>query len=655
MRLAFGIRNLESVLGCDSSAALRIRPCRLTILVFLAALGLWMASVKGHGEAKTQQDGSTHQAGRSSFDKPALRGTTPQNAPDQFVEVSKRAGIVFTLTSGGLEKRYIIEAKGGGGVAWIDYNNDGFPDLFFVNGSTLEHWKRGDSPRSVLYRNNGDGTFTDVSAGSGLDKTGWGMGVCVGDYDNDGFDDLYVTYYGGNVLYHNNGNGTFSNVTDKAGVGGHGWGMGCGFGDYDNDGRLDLYVANYVDVDINQLAEPGSAPTCTYRGIATFCGPRGLPGGRDILFHNNGDGTFTDVTERAGIDRESYYGLGVVWGDYDQDGWQDIYVANDSTPSALYHNNGDGTFTDVGVEAGVAYGGEGQEQAGMGTDFGDYDNDGWMDFLKGNFSDDTKNLYHNNHDGTFTDVTYEAGIGGVSWLFCTFGAKFLDYDNDGWKDIFLANGQVFPQIDRYRTGITYAERRLLFHNRGVAPTVGSAPPGPAKGGAGTAGRVRFDEVGLQSGPGLAIKKVSRGLAVTDYDNDGDLEIVVSNMNDSPDLLRHARKNPHHSVLIKTVGVKSNRDGIGSRVTVLTGNLTQVDEVRSGGSYLSSSDLRLHFGLGPSKTIDRLEVRWPSGQVDTVRNAPGDRILTLKEGQGLVENRPFGPKGTRSAEHKDKKS
>ena len=549
------------------------------------------------------------------------RLTPPARTPaaEQFVEVSAKAGIHFTLTSGGPEKRYIIEAKGGGGLAWIDYDQDGFPDLFLVNGSTFEHWKRGDSARSRLFHNNGDGTFTDVSANSGLNHTGWGMGVCAGDYDNDGRDDLYVTYYGGNVLYHNEGNGRFSDVTAKAGVQGHGWGMGCAFGDLDNDGSLDLYVANYVDVDIAHLGEPGSAPNCTYRGIDTFCGPRGLPGGRDILFHNNGDGTFADVTEKAGIDPGEYFGLGVVMGDYDQDGRLDIYVANDSTPSSLYHNNGDGTFTDVGPQAGVAYSGEGQEQAGMGTDFGDYDNDGWLDLVKGNFSDDTKNLYHSNRDGTFSDVTYAAGLGDVGWLFTTFGAKFLDYDNDGWKDILLADGQTFPQMDRYSTGITYAERNLLFHNQHDG---------------------MFQEVGLGSGPGLAIKKVSRGLATADYDNDGDLEFMISNMNGSPDLIRHARKNANHSILIKTEGVKSNRDGIGTKVRVIAGGLTQYDEVRSGGSYLSSSDLRLHFGLGAAAKIDRLELTWPSGQKGIVENPPVDHILVVREGAGLVESKPF---------------
>ena len=556
----------------------------------------------------------------------------------QFVDVAAKAGIHFTLASGGPDKRYIIEAKGGGGIAWIDYNNDGYPDLFLVNGSTFEQWKRGDSPRSRLYRNNGDGTFTDVSDRSGLDHTGWGMGACVGDYDNDGFDDLYVTYYGGNVLYHNNRDGTFTDVTRQtasAGPGGHTWSMGCAFGDYDRDGYLDLYVADYLDVDIEKLGEPGSAPNCTYRGIATFCGPRGLPGGRDLLFHNNRNGTFTDVTEHAGIDPERYAGLGVVWCDYDRDGRPDIYVANDSTPSSLFHNNGDGTFTDVAVQAGVAYSAEGLEEAGMGTDCADYDNDGWPDLVKGNFSDDVKNLYHNNRDGTFTDVTYLAGLGDVGWLFTTFGAKFLDYDNDGWKDIFLANGQTFPQMDKYPSGITYAERDLLFHNRHDG---------------------QFDEVGLHSGPGLATRKVSRGLATADYDNDGNLEIAVSHMNDSPDLLRHLRpnaaQNGNHSILIKTIGARSNRDGIGTEVKVVAGKLTQYDTVRSGGSYLSSSDLRLHFGLGSATRIDRLELRWPaplaggatsagnSSQPEVIENPPVDCLLVIEEGKGLVAKKPL---------------
>jgi len=555
-------------------------------------------------------------AASATWQRQASAPTRPavQESADQFVEVSRQAGIQFSLASGGPEKKYIIEAKGGGGIAWLDYDNDGYPDLFFVNGSTFEDWRRGTSPRSRLYHNNGNGAFADVSAASGLDHTGWGMGVCAADYDNDGNTDLYVTYYGGNVLYRNLGSGKFRDVTKQAGVPGHGWGMGCAFGDYDNDGYLDLYVANYVDVDITQLGEPGSMLNCTYRGIATFCGPRGFAGGRDILYHNNGDGTFSDVTERAGIDPGWYFGLGVVMGDYNRDGRLDIYVANDSTPSALYQNNGDGTFTDVGPQSGTAYSAEGQEQAGMGVEFGDYDNDGLLDLVKGNFSDDTKNLYHNNGNGTFTDQTYFAGIGGMAWLFTTFGAEFVDYDNDGWKDILLANGQTFPQMDEYPTGITYAERNMLFHNLRNG---------------------KFEEVGIHSGPALALKKVSRGLATADYDNDGDLEFAVSNMNASPDLIRHARKNPNHSIVVKLIGSKSNRSGVGAKVRIIAGDLTQCDEVRSGGSYLSSPDMRLHFGLGAATRVNRIEIEWPSGTRDTVTGVPADQVVTLKEGTGIV--------------------
>jgi hypothetical protein len=538
---------------------------------------------------------------------------------DEFIEVAAHVGIDFRLTSGGPEKRYIIEAKGGGGIAWIDFDDDGFPDLFLVNGTTYEQWRNGTSPPSRLYRNNRDGTFVDVSAGSGLTRTGWGMGVCAADYDNDGRDDLYVTYYGANALYRNLGGGKFEDVTEKAGVGDRGWGMGCTWGDLDNDGHLDLFVANYVDVDIEKLGEPGSAPNCTYRGVATFCGPRGLAGGRDVLFRNRGDGTFEDVTELAGIDPDRYYGLGVVMGDYDKDGRLDIYVANDSTPSALYRNLGDFRFADVAFEAGVAYNAEGQEQAGMGTDFGDYTNDGWLDLIKGNFSDDSNNLYRNNGRGMFTDVTYPAGFGEVSWLLTTFGAKFIDFDNDGWRDIVLANGMTFPQMDLTRSGITYRQRNLLFRNLGDAT---------------------FEEVGRNAGPGFAIEKVSRGLATADYDNDGDVEILISNMNDSPDLLRRKTKNPNQSVLLKTVGTKSNRNGIGTKVTLTGGGLTRYDEVRSGSSYLSSSDLRLHFGLGYAKEIEHLELVWPSGTTEVLAGLAPGRILTIEEGKGVVKSEPF---------------
>jgi hypothetical protein len=549
-------------------------------------------------------------AGREAMD--------PSGSMPHFVEVSRRAGIQFTLISGRRQKDRIIESLGGG-VAWIDYNNDGYPDLLLVNSTTWEEWRAGSSPPCRLYHNNKDGTFTDVTARAGFKRTGWGMGVAVGDYDNDGYDDIYITYYGGNVLYHNNGDGTFSDVTRRAGVRGGKFGTSCAFGDFDGDGRLDLIVANYVDVDINYLPSPGSSRFCNYRGLPVYCGPRGFPGERDILYHNNGDGTFTDVTARAGIDSQSGYGLGVLWTDFDGDGKLDLYVANDSTPASLYHNNGDGTFADVGLAAGVAVSSDGREQAGMGVDGADYNHDGLVDLIKTNFSDDHNNLYHNNGDGTFDDVASASGVGEVSWPFLGFGVKFLDFDNDGWKDIFIANGHVNPQVDSAASGITYAERNLLFRNLGDG---------------------RFAEIGQQSGPGLAIQKVSRGVAVADYDNDGQLEILVTNLDSSPDLLRNDRPTGLHSILVKTIGVESNRNGYGSRIEVRSGDLVQTEEVRSCGSYLSASDARCHFGLGTAAEVDKLTVRWPGGKTDVLARPPMDHILVIEEGKGLLDAIPF---------------
>jgi enediyne biosynthesis protein E4 len=369
---------------------------------------------------------------------------------------------------------------------------------------------------------------------------------------------------------------------------------------------------------LNHLPEFGSGPFCQYRGIPVSCGPRGLPGARDRLYHNNGDGTFTDVTEKLGIDANSYYGLGVVWGDYDNDGRADLYVANDSSPSLLYHNSGDGTLTEVGLASGVALDADGREQAGMGVDFGDYDNDGWLDLTKTNFSDDNNNLYHNNRDGTFDDLAGPAGIAPLTYPFLGFGTRFFDYDNDGWKDIVVANGHVNPQVDAYHFGITYAERNLLFHNLH---------------------NHRFEEVGLRSGAPFRIRKVSRGLAVGDFDNDGDLDILISHLDDSPSLLRNDGGNRNHWLRIKTVGTRSNRDGFGARVQVSAGGLTQIDEVRANSSYLSASDPRLLFGLGNAARVDRIVVRWPSGTIEEIKDEPADQVLVVQEGHGVIARHP----------------
>ncbi len=540
--------------------------------------------------------------------------SAPQAGTVRFVDVASSAGLNSPNTYGGVTKKKYILEKSGGGAAFFDYDNDGFLDIFLVNGSRLGGFTPKGAPSNHLFHNNHDGTFTDVTEKAGLEHSGWGQGVCVGDYDNDGFDDLFVTYYGHNMLYHNNGDGTFQDVTKKAGLSSKGtrWGTGCAFLDYNKDGRLDLFVANYLDFDLRTAPLPGSGYSCHWKGMPVYCGPRGLEGGQNILYRNNGDGTFTDVSAEAGILRkgEEHFGLGVGISDFDNDGWPDIFVSCDSTPNLLFHNNGNGTFTDIALRAGVAYNGEGSEQAGMGVGIGDYDRDGSFDIIKTNFSDDTPTLYHNEGDGSFTDKTIPARLG-LHTQFLGWSPGFIDYDNDGWPDIFMANGHVYPEIDAHSTDTTFLEPKLLYRNLGNGT---------------------FEDVSTRTGPGLLIRKSSRGAAFGDYDNDGDVDVLVNNMNDLPTLLRNDGGNENHWLTVKTIGTRSNRDGIGARLTIFYGHERQMDEVRSGSSWASQSDLRVHFGLGSVEKVDRLEIRWPSGLTENVYNIPVNQFLVVREGQ-----------------------
>jgi len=545
--------------------------------------------------------------------------TAGPNQKALFVDVTRAAGIDFRLTCGSSkENLYILETQCGGAAAF-DYDNDGWMDILLVDGSTIEDYRAGKCHPPRLYHNNHDGTFTDVSAKSGLKFCGWGYGVAIGDYDNDGWEDVYITGFRGSLLYHNNHDGTFTDVTAKAGVGNadH-WGTGAVFGDYDNDGHLDLYVADYVDIDINNLPEFGSGPFCQYRGIPVNCGPRGLKGDRDRLYHNNGDGTFTDVTEKLNIDAGNYYGLGVLWLDYDKDGCVDLYVANDSSPGLLYHNNCKGGFTEVGAEAGVAYSSDGREQAGMGIDSADYDRDGWPDIVKTNFSDDSNNLYHNDHTGEFTDMAGEAGLGTLSIPYLGFGAKFLDFDNDGWPDIFIANGHVDPQVEGQSFGVGYAERPFLFHN--------------LKNG-------KFEEIAQRAGSAFTRRYVGRAALTADFWNRGRQDLLFTNLEGSPVLLRNEVPSPGHWLRIKTTGAKSNRDGFGARVEITAAGSTRYAEVRAGSSFESSNDPRLHFGLGSATRVDAIVVRWPSGQLDRLGPEAADQELLVQEGRGVVERSP----------------
>ena len=530
-----------------------------------------------------------------------------------FTDIAEKAGLTAKIVFGGVDtKKYIIETTGTG-VAIFDYDNDGWPDIFVVNGTTLEGFPTGQAPINHLYRNNHDGTFMDVTLKAGLAAGGWGQGVCVGDYDNDGWEDLYVTYYGKNRLYHNQ-HASFVDVADKAGVAGNGkaWGTGCAFVDYDRDGLLDLMVANYVDFDLSTAPGPGDRSSCVWKGVPVMCGPRGLPGSKNILYHNGGQGKFEDVSAKAHIDQTSgHYAFSVSTFDFDDDGWPDIYVACDSTPSILYHNNRDGTFTDVAVTAGAAFNEDGREQAGMGTTIADFNGDGKLDIFKTNFSDDTATLYRNNGGGTFDDVTYAAGLG-LHTEYLGWGTMFLDFDNDSWPDLLVVNGHVYPEVDKQHLGSNYQEPRILYRNNRNGT---------------------FSDISNEAGPGITTAMSGRGLAIGDLWNDGRISAVISNMNAPPSLLVNQVLSANHWVGIRVIGTKSNRDGIGARVSVKVGARTLVDEVRSGSSYDSNNDMRLHFGLGTAAKIEWVQIRWPNGSTERFSDVKVDTIDTLTEGSG----------------------
>jgi hypothetical protein len=549
-----------------------------------------------------------------------------------FLNVARESGLnVKTIFGGEHKNKYLLETTGCG-VAFYDYDNDGWLDIFVVNGTRLEGFPAGSEPTSHLFRNNRDGTFTDVTLKAGVAHAGWGQGCCVGDYDNDGWDDLFVTYFGKNVLYHNNGDGTFTDVSEKSGVAGNGkrWNTGCAFVDCDRDGKLDLFIANYIDMDLATAPVPESGP-CLYKSVMVACGPPGLQGGKNILYHNNGDGTFSDVSEKAGIlGASGTYGLGVLTADFDNDGWPDIYVADDSTASALYQNKKNGKFQDIAIEAGCALSPDGKPQAGMGVSAADYDMDGNLDIVKTNFAGDTPSLYHNQGGANFEDTTFTAGLGAHT-QFLGWGCGFFDMDNDGWPDILICNGHVYPEVEQLKTEAGYAQRKLLYQNLHNG---------------------HFADISFQAGSGISDPSASRGAAFGDFDNDGDIDVVINCVNDYPQLLRCDSKLEHNWIKVRTIGTKSNRSGIGARLTCVTrvaGEAkphSQIDEVRSGGGYFSQNDLRVHFGLGKAEKVDVLEIRWPSGQIDTLKDVKVNQLIFVKEGEGITRTMQF-PKSPKS--------
>jgi hypothetical protein len=544
----------------------------------------------------------------------------------KFKDIAQAVGLTVSHISSG-EKRYIIESMSGG-AGLFDCDDDGRLDIVVVNGSTVERYLKGGDPMVTLYHQEADGTFKDITKEAGLTRLGWGMGVAVADYDNDGKLDLFVTGYGGNVLYHNLGNCKFEDATEKAGVRGGGFSTGAAWGDYDRDGNVDLFVSRYTHVDIAHMPEPGSNKFCLYKGLQVQCGPWGLPGESDLLYHNRGDGTFEEVSQKAGVHNDTgYYGLGVMWSDYDDDGWPDLLVANDSVPNYLYHNNHNGTFSEIGMLSGISLSGDGTQLGNMGVDFADYDHSGRFSLFITTFQEQPKALWRNLGAKGFEDVSWPSGIGRPSYQDVCWGTSFFDMDNDGWLDLLIACGHVYPQIDSLANGPNYRQPIFLERNNRDGT---------------------FDEVSKEAGLTDLPLKSRRGAAFGDIFNTGNIDVVLVNVGEPPTLLLNQNSSANHRVLFKLVGTKSNRAAIGARVTIHADGVRQMGEVRGGNSYLSQNDLRLHFGLGKSTKIESVEIRWPSGKIETLENVPADFVYTIVEASGIRDSKPLPAPGPKTA-------
>ena len=597
-------------------------------IIFIVAAGLFIA-----GSALSQKTTSPPETApgpmgpAAKVSRAAAESKSPAAKPTDpvpvFRDIAAEAGLTASHISSP-EKHYVVESMSGG-IGLFDCDNDGKLDIVMVNGSTVDRYRQnGGDPLVTLWHQDANLKFTDITQKAGLTRKGWGMGVAVADFDNDGNLDLYVTGYGGNALYRGRGDCTFEDVTDKAGVRGGGFSTGAAWADYDRDGYVDLFVSRYVHVDMNNLPVPGSTKFCQFKGVAVQCGPWGMEGETDLLYHNRGDGTFEEVSKKAGVDDpDKYYGLGVTWGDYDNDGWPDLFVADDATPNHLYHNNHDGTFSDDGMVAGIALNGEGQALGSMGVAWGDCDHSGRLSMFVTEFADQPNTLYHN-QGGSFEDVAMQSRLGQPSLPYLGWGTSFFDMENDGWLDLFVAGGHVYPQMDNVRGSAAYAQPMLMHRNLRNGT---------------------FEDVSKASGIADMPLKSRRGAAFGDIANDGNVDIVVLNVGEPPSLLMNTNRGANHRVLFRLVGTRSNRAAIGARVTVHAGGMTQFDEVRGGASYLSQNDLRLHFGLGSAAKIDLIDVRWPSGKTESYKDVVADKIYTIVEGQGIRDAATFNGIGS----------